>query len=63
MEGSYAPGQTPSRVTVRFEPKGPDTEVIVIHERIAGEPTRQSHEAGWLGCLEALSEWAALPPP
>jgi len=43
------------RVTVRFEPRGEDTEVIVVHERIVDEP-RAMHEHGWLRCLlSALS--------
>jgi len=42
------------RVTVRFEPKGTATEVIVIHERIASLVARQQHEEGWLGCLDGL---------
>lgn len=47
-------GENESLVTVRFEPKGDMTEVVVIHERIADEPTRVSHEDGWRGCLEGL---------
>ncbi len=44
-----------SLVTVRFEPRGETTtEVVVIHERIADEPTRESHEEGWRGCLDGL---------
>lgn len=43
-----------SRVTVRFEPRGDDTEVVVIHEMIPGERMRDSHERGWAGCLEGL---------
>jgi uncharacterized protein YndB with AHSA1/START domain len=43
-----------SRVTVRFEPRGEATEVIVIHERIPNANIRQSHEAGWNGCLDGL---------
>ena len=46
--------RTPERVTVRFEPKDDQTEVIVIHERITDEPARVSHEAGWVGCLDGL---------
>jgi len=41
-------------VTVRFEPKGDGTEVIVVHERIADEATRDDHEKGWAGCLDGL---------
>jgi len=43
-----------SRVTVRFEPRGDATEVIVIHEQIPNEAVRESHEGGWKGCLDGL---------
>jgi uncharacterized protein YndB with AHSA1/START domain len=43
-----------SRVTVRFEPRGETTEVIVIHEQIPNDAIRESHEAGWVGCLDGL---------
>jgi uncharacterized protein YndB with AHSA1/START domain len=46
-----------SRVTVRFEPRGEATEVIVIHEQIPDERVRQSHEAGWDGCLDGLESY------
>jgi uncharacterized protein YndB with AHSA1/START domain len=43
-----------SLVSVRFEPRGDATEVIVVHEDIAAEPVRDSHEKGWSGCLDGL---------
>ncbi len=43
-----------SRVTVRFEPRGDATEVIIIHEQIANETVRGSHAGGWVGCLDGL---------
>lgn len=43
-----------SRVTVRFEPRGAATEVIIEHERIPDEATRTGHEHGWFGCLDGL---------
>ena len=43
-----------SRVTVRFEPRGEETEVIVVHEQIRSEVVRESHEGGWIGCLDGL---------
>jgi uncharacterized protein YndB with AHSA1/START domain len=58
--GDLAPGAAPppvqavERVTVRFEPRGDATEVIVQHERIGDEAARVSHEQGWLGCLDGL---------
>ena len=44
----------PERVTVRFEAHAEGTEVIVVHERIASEPARDQHLAGWNGCLDGL---------
>lgn len=43
-----------SRVTVRFEPRDGATEVIVIHEQIPDQRIRETHEQGWLGCLDGL---------
>jgi len=47
-----------SRVTVRFEPRGDATEVIVVHEQISSERVRDSHEGGWNGCLDGLERHA-----
>lgn len=47
------------RVTVRFEPRGEDTEVVIAHERIADQTIRARHEAGWNGCLDGLIAHAA----
>jgi uncharacterized protein YndB with AHSA1/START domain len=44
-------------VTVRFEPRGSATEVIVVHERIQSEDTKRTHSHGWHGCLDGLSEF------
>jgi uncharacterized protein YndB with AHSA1/START domain len=46
-----------SLVTVRFEPRGDATEVIVVHEQIVNETLRESHEMGWAGCLEGLERY------
>jgi uncharacterized protein YndB with AHSA1/START domain len=46
-----------SLVTVRFEPRGDATEVIVVHEQIANETLRGSHEMGWTGCLHGLARY------
>lgn len=48
---------TLERVTVRFDPRGTDTEVVIVHERIADEALRADHEMGWLGCLDGLRAW------
>jgi uncharacterized protein YndB with AHSA1/START domain len=43
-------------VTVCFEPvAGNITEVVVTHERIASPRLRDSHQAGWDGCLDGLA--------
>jgi len=54
---SWCLGESPravERVTVRFEPRGEATEVILVHERIADLATRAGHEQGWQGCLDGL---------
>jgi uncharacterized protein YndB with AHSA1/START domain len=47
--------QASERVTVRFEPRGNATEVVVVHERIADPIARDQHEQGWDGCLFGLA--------
>jgi uncharacterized protein YndB with AHSA1/START domain len=47
------------RVTVTFEARGEETEVIVMHERIPTESMRDMHEQGWLGCLDGLVNYLA----
>ena len=44
----------PSLVSVRFEERGAETEVVVVHENLASLAVRESHEQGWLGCLDGL---------
>jgi uncharacterized protein YndB with AHSA1/START domain len=51
-----APGET-SLVTVRFEARGRDTEIVVVHQEIPSETLRQSHEKGWSGCLDGLERY------
>jgi uncharacterized protein YndB with AHSA1/START domain len=46
-----------SRVTVRFEPQGAGTEVVIVHEQIPNEAVRVTHEQGWNGCLDGLERW------
>lgn len=55
--GAAPPAQAVERVTVRFEPKGDATDVVVTHERIADDAARVSHEQCWLGCLDGLAEF------
>jgi uncharacterized protein YndB with AHSA1/START domain len=47
-----------SRVTVEFRADGPQTEVIVTHDRIHSRAHRDDHERGWAGCLDGLARWA-----
>jgi uncharacterized protein YndB with AHSA1/START domain len=48
----------PEIVTVRFEERGDKTEVIIVHERILDEKTRDGHAIGWAGCLDGLAAYA-----
>ncbi len=54
---SVRPDEPASRVTVRFEERGAETEVIIVHERIVTEEMRADHEHGWQGCLEGLFQY------
>jgi uncharacterized protein YndB with AHSA1/START domain len=49
-------GNELSLVTVRFEARGEETEIVLVHEEIPSEPVRESHEAGWSGCLDGLAQ-------
>ena len=51
----------PSReqVTVRLEPQGASTKIVIIHERITYPSAREQHEHGWEGCLDGLREYLA----
>jgi uncharacterized protein YndB with AHSA1/START domain len=49
----------PELVTVCFDPlDAAITEVVVTHERIASPRLRDSHQAGWDGCLDGLAAYA-----
>ena len=52
--------ETTERVTVRFEARGADTEVVVTHERILNQAARDQHQQGWLGCLDGLAEYCSF---
>jgi uncharacterized protein YndB with AHSA1/START domain len=60
---SVEPQTVRERVTVRFERRGDGTDLVVVHERIADEPTRDVHEQGWRECLEGLAEFASDQAP
>ncbi len=55
-------GGDPERVTVRFEPRGAETEVVVVHERIGSARARDEHAEGWEGCLDGLLAFATARP-
>jgi uncharacterized protein YndB with AHSA1/START domain len=44
-----------SQVTVLFKDVTGGTEVILTHERLANEESRNKHEHGWKGCLQNLA--------
>jgi uncharacterized protein YndB with AHSA1/START domain len=46
-----------SLVTVRFEASGEATEVIIVHENVSSGAERDSHEQGWIGCLDGLEAY------
>lgn len=54
QDASIAQGEI---VTVRFEARGDETEVIVVHERIADVKVRDTHAIGWEGCLAGLASF------
>jgi len=43
-------------VTVEFQEKGQDTEVILTHELFANAESRDKHHEGWSGCLTRLGK-------
>jgi len=43
-----------SQVTVIFKDAAGGTEVILTHERLANEESREKHLHGWEGCLQNL---------
>lgn len=49
------PGEEESLVTVRFDARGNATEVTIVHDQIPSEAIRESHESGWIGCLDGLA--------
>ncbi|PCJ86767.1 MAG: hypothetical protein COA52_14830 [Hyphomicrobiales bacterium] len=50
-------GETKQRVTVRFVPRGDSTEVIVEHLNSPTQEIHDSHQGGWMGCLEGLERY------
>jgi uncharacterized protein YndB with AHSA1/START domain len=50
-----------SLVTVRFEVRGEATEVVIVHENVVNPTARESHEQGWIGCLDGLESFFSAP--
>jgi len=47
-----------SLVTVEFFERGADsTEVVLTHEKLTTEESRNSHKKGWEGCFDKLAEY------
>lgn len=44
-----------SLVTVEFKDAVDGTEVILTHERLSTEESRNKHQHGWIGCLQNLA--------
>jgi uncharacterized protein YndB with AHSA1/START domain len=59
---SWRIDQEASRVIVRFEPHASGTEVIIEHENIPDEETRNDHLKGWIGCLDGLEREYSMQP-
>jgi uncharacterized protein YndB with AHSA1/START domain len=46
-------------VTLQFHARGKQTELILTHEKFASTESRDRHEQGWTGCLNALGKFIA----
>ncbi len=51
-ESDMAPDET--RVTVEFLDRAGQTEVVLTHERLPSQESRDQHTHGWTGCLNRL---------
>jgi uncharacterized protein YndB with AHSA1/START domain len=46
-------------VTLEFNARGKQTELILTHEKFASADSRDRHEQGWTRCLDALGKFVA----
>lgn len=46
-------------VTVEFHDLGNETEVVLTHEQLASQESRDNHERGWNGALDKLEKLVA----
>lgn len=44
-------------VTVRFVAQDNQTELVLVHSRIANGSLKASHDSGWSACLEGLADF------
>lgn len=59
---SWETGETAgheSLVTLEFHERKGGTEVVLTHEGLPSDSSRQSHEHGWTGCFDCLAEHLA----
>jgi len=54
-DGSLAPLESETQVTVEFWERGGSTEVLLTHEFLPTEKAAKSTEEGWKGCFDALA--------
>lgn len=55
------PGAVASTVSITFDANNGGTDVVISHENIANAELRDSHESGWIGCLDCLATLLAEP--
>lgn len=53
----YAAEFPETLVTVEFRDLGGRTEVVLTHEMLPSEKSRDEHHKGWNGCLDRLARF------
>jgi len=51
----------PTRVEVRFSETDGGTEIVITHDRLTSEESREHHAAGWKGILTSLERFVDHP--
>jgi uncharacterized protein YndB with AHSA1/START domain len=49
-----------TRVTVEFLEQDQSTEVVLTHQFLPDTSTYESHQHGWIGCLEVLAQYLGV---